>query len=128
MNEEKETEKKVDETWKQRVDKERATNHAQRSERGQEAAPREPEALEDLPATFEMLVATFGMEALVALGEIPHPVTRKQEIHLAQAKHLIDLLTMLKEKTKGNLTGQESQSLEELCYTLKLKYVEKAGV
>ena len=115
MNEEKEAGKKVDETWKQHVEKERATSQ-------------EPENLQELPATFDMLVATFGMEALAALGEIPHPVTRKQEVQLAQAKHLIDLLTMLKEKTKGNLTQQESQSLEELCYTLKLKYVEKAGV
>ena len=115
MTEEKETGKKVDESWKQRVEKERAVS------------PQESGETEELPASFEMLVATLGMEALAALGEIPHPVTKKQETHLVQAKHLIDLLTMLKEKTKGNLTKQEAQGLEELCYTLKLKYVEKTG-
>ena len=116
MSEEEQIRKKVDESWKERVEKER------------QVSGEEGEFLEEFPATFEFLITSLGMEALAALGEIPHPVTKKQEIHLAQAKHAIDLLTMLKEKTKGNLTEEQSKSLEELCYTLKLKYVEKAGV
>ncbi len=115
MKEDEEGRKKIDESWKARVEKERAASW-------------EGEALEEVPSTFQFLITSLGMEALAALGEIPHPVTKKQEVHLAQAKHAIDLLTMLKEKTKGNLTEEESKTLEELCYSLKLKYVERAGV
>jgi len=106
--------KKVDESWKAQVNQERS-----REEGG--------EVSREIPATFEFLITSLGMEALAALGEIPHPVTQKQELQLPQAKHLIDLLTMLQEKTRGHLTEEESKALEELCYTLKLKYVEKAG-
>ena len=115
MTEEEKIRKKVDETWKERVEKERSREE-------------ERDILEEIPASFQFLVTSLGMEALAALGDIPHPVTHKQEVNLPQAKHAIDLLTLLQEKTKGNLTEEEAKTLEELCYTLKLKYVEKAGI
>lgn len=113
MTEPSKTPKKIDEAWKEKIEKERAKAEAS-------------DLLEEPPATFQFLVTSLGMEALAALGEIPHPVTKKQGVTLPQAKHLIDVLTLLQEKTKGNLTEEESKTLEELCYTLKLKYVEKA--
>ena len=115
MTEEKKAQKRVDETWKERVEKERS-----KEERGG--------LLEEIPASFQFLITSLGMEALTALGEIPHPVTHKQEVNLPQAKHAIDLLAVLQEKTRGNLTEEEAKTLEELCYTLKLNYVEKAGI
>ena len=51
------------------------------------------------PASFEMLVTTLATEALVALGQIPHPATNKAEVHRGQAQYMIDTLDVLREKT-----------------------------
>lgn len=65
------------------------------------------------------------MEALIALGDIPHPATNLQEANLEQAKYLIDILGMLADKTQGNLTPNESQLLEDAVYQLRMRFVEK---
>ena len=58
-----------------------------------------------------------------ALGLLPNPVTNKVEVQLDQAKHSIDLLTMLQQKTEGNRTPQESDELEAALHELRLTYV-----
>ncbi|MBI3615916.1 MAG: DUF1844 domain-containing protein [Candidatus Omnitrophica bacterium] len=68
---------------------------------------------------------------MMALGEVPHPVTNARQEDLEQARYLIDVLGMLQEKTKGNLTPEEADLLEGLLYELRMKYVAKtkqAGV
>lgn len=73
---------------------------------------------------FNLLVLSFSNAALVALGLMPDPVTGTRAADLDMAGYNIDLLTMLEEKTRGNLTGEEAQLLEGLLYDLRLKYVE----
>ena len=67
------------------------------------------------------------MEALIAMGDMPHPSTRKQATNLPQAKYLIDLLGVLEEKTKGNLAVEEGKLLKDALYQLRMRYLAKAG-
>jgi Domain of unknown function (DUF1844) len=76
--------------------------------------------------TFSGLVLMFGTTALVHLGATPDPGTGQKKADLTQAKHLIDLLGVLQDKTKGNLTAEESGLLESLLFDLRLRYLEAA--
>ena len=79
---------------------------------------------EDLPMTFEALIFSLSTTALLQLGIAPHPETGKQEMDLPGAKQTIDILEMLQQKTRGNLTADEGQLLEECLYDLKIGYVK----
>jgi len=76
-------------------------------------------------ADFKFFVTTLSLQASIALGHLENPSTGKTEKDPAQAKFLIDTLAMLQEKTKGNLTKEEGQLLENLLYELRLAYVSK---
>ena len=58
---------------------------------------------------------------------LPNPVTSKQEVQPEQAKHTIDLLTMLQQKTEGNRTAEETEDLESVLHELRLAYVTVQG-
>lgn len=76
------------------------------------------------PATFDFLVHTLFTQALMALGRIPNPITKQAIRNLDTARHFIDTLTMLEEKTRGNLTAEEGRLLEEIQHQLRTMYVE----
>jgi hypothetical protein len=87
------------------------------------AAPPKPEIPRSLPpADFATLVLSLGSSALMYLGESPEG--KKGERNLPMAKHAVDLLTVLEEKTKGNLSAEEGHILESLLFDLRLRYVE----
>jgi hypothetical protein len=87
------------------------------------AAPPRPEAPRNLPpADFATLVLSLGRSAVMYLGE--EPEGKKSERNLPMAKQAIDLLTVLEEKTKGNLTAEEEHVLGGLLFDLRLRYVE----
>ena len=97
------------------------------------AAPAEPqesvrpsrEAARALPpADFATLVLSLGSSAVMYLGESEGTDAKKPNRNLPMAKHAIDLLTILEEKTKGNLSAEEEQILESLLFDLRLRYVE----
>lgn len=73
---------------------------------------------------FVEFVNMLGSTALYQLGKIANPITGKIEQDLKAAKMTIDLLAMLKEKTKGNLTQNESKFLEDFINLLQMNYVE----
>lgn len=77
--------------------------------------------------SFSIFVSSLSMQALIFLGEIDNPITHKKEENLNQARYIIDTLTMLKEKTKGNLTANEANLLDNVLYELRTKYTAKAG-
>jgi len=79
------------------------------------------------PASFSLLVATFGSQAMIALGQAPNPITGKTEVQPELAKHAIDMLTIVEQKTKGNLTGDESAMLEAVLHQLRMAYVQASG-
>lgn len=76
------------------------------------------------PATFEFLAHTLFTQALMALGRIPNPITKQAIRNLDTARHFIDTLAMLAEKTRGNLTSEEARLLEEIQHQLRTLYVE----
>jgi hypothetical protein len=92
-----------------------------------EESPREekPEQDASLPEiTFPSLLLSLSTSALIQLGEIQDPVSKQTVRNLPLAKQTIDLIGMLKEKTKGNLTSDEEKLMENMLYELKLWYVK----
>ena len=74
---------------------------------------------------FPSYVLSYYTQSLVLLGEVPNPYTNKQEEDLEAARHTVDILGMLKDKTKGNLTADEDQLLESVLYEVRMKYMAK---
>ena len=77
--------------------------------------------------TFSTFILSLASSALVQLGEVPNPETGATEQDLVIAKHTIDILTMLEEKTKNCLADDEARLLEGILYELRMKYVIKFG-
>ena len=75
--------------------------------------------------TFSTFILSIGSSALVQLGEVPDPETGQTMENLLAAKHSIDILSMLQEKTKTCLEQDEQQLLDTLLYDLRMKYVMK---
>ncbi len=127
--------KRVDESWKEQAEREKkvvggAPPSAASPTPGQGTA--EPPAAheqeeESLQARFDLFVQGLAVEALIGLGDMAHPVTRKQAVNLSQAKYLIDLIGLLEEKTKGNLSVDEVKMLKDVLYQLRMRYLSKSG-
>lgn len=109
MDEEK---KNIDESYKEAVEKEKKTLKGEGK-----FIPPEPD--------FTFFVTTLALQASIALGQVPNPSTNKKEEDLTQAKFMIDTLSMLKEKTKGNLSQEETVFIENMLYELRVLYIEK---
>lgn len=78
----------------------------------------------DLPSIdFATFVMSLVHSAWMYLGQVPHPETNKTEVDLALAKQTIDLIGLLEEKTKGNLSGDEERLLHQVLYELRSKFV-----
>lgn len=77
------------------------------------------------PATFEFLVHTLFTQALMALGRIPNPITKQSHKNLATARHFVDTLAMLAEKTRGNLTDDERRLLDEVQHQLRMQILQE---
>jgi len=75
---------------------------------------------------FMYLVGSFEMSAMMAMGKIKNPMTDKTERDLTQAQFSIDIMDMLKEKTKGQLSEYEAKFLDNTLGQLKLNYIDEA--
>lgn len=130
----------IDEDWKTQVQKEKdalAAKEAAKDETAKEPAdvaadettPADAEDspadgdIEPPPASFEMLIAMLGSQALISLGKVPNPMTGKPEPNKAYARHYIDTIAMLKEKTRRNLTGQEDDAITQTLHQLRMLFV-----
>ena len=76
------------------------------------------------PVTFSTFVLGLSTQALLHLGEIESPLAGKVERDLGAAKELIDMLGILREKTRNNLEQPEEQLLDSILYDLRMRYVE----
>ncbi len=82
------------------------------------------ESADELPhVDFGTFIMSMASSVLVHLGEIPHPEDNHTAANLGMAKNTLDILGMLQDKTRGNLTKEEQELLEHLLYDLRLKYV-----
>lgn len=98
----------------------------QEEEKVEAEAPPEKEEEAPLPEiNFSTFIFSLNTSALLHLGEVPDPATGKQEKDLALAKQTIDLIAMLEDKTRGNLTPDEENLVKHILYDLRLRYVQK---
>jgi len=80
-----------------------------------------------LEVSFTALIISLASSAAVHFGDLGDPVTgEKQPPNLIAARHSIDLLSILEEKTKGNLTDEEQQVLKQVLVELRMRFVELA--
>ena len=107
-------EKKVDEGWKESAAKEKEQIQTAYNEQHGD----QPEF------DFRAYITSLAMQALIFMGVIPNPVTDKTEKNLDQARLLIDTLTILRDKTKGNLDKEEEDLLNTILYEVQMKFVE----
>ncbi|MBI5403518.1 MAG: DUF1844 domain-containing protein [Ignavibacteriae bacterium] len=76
---------------------------------------------------FFSLIYSFQMQTMMSLGKIKNPVTDKSEKDLAAAQMTIDIIDMIKEKTKNNLSEQENKFIDQALADLKLNYVHESS-
>lgn len=86
-----------------------------------------PHGEHSLPVTFSSFVISLGSSSLMLMGEQLDPRQAALPVNLPQAKEIIDLLSVLEEKTKGNLTSEEQTVLRDMLYALRMKYVTLAS-
>lgn len=119
----------VDDDWKSQAqaEKQKLVDQARESEAsGAAGGPGAADASgRRMPeANFETLLSTMATQALFAMGAIPDPTTGQRVAHLDLARHHIDMLNVLEEKTKDNLSEEESQMLTQTTYELRSRYIQ----
>ena len=110
----------VDDDWKSQVEREK--EELKDSGNGSESEGKAEEH-ELPPASFMVLMSTLATQAMAAMGLIPDPMTGQPSVNLPMAKHFIDLLGMLQEKTQGNLTEEEANHLRDGLHQLRMIFV-----
>ncbi len=111
----------VDEDWKSQVEAEKQAAEKVTAEADPQSAPPPDDAFPE--ASFPMLVTTLATQATVALGQPVTPDAQEIQVDLGLAKHLIDTLGILEEKTQGNLTPEESRMMTDVLYQLRMAFV-----
>jgi hypothetical protein len=111
----------VDEDWKEEAQREKEMLAAALEKEKEAKRPAPPEQ-----ATFSMLVSGLATQALMCLGELENPYTKKTDSNLPEARFHIDMLEMLGQKTKGNLTPDEAQMMQTVLFDLRMRFVAKS--
>jgi hypothetical protein len=121
----------LSEEEKARVLEEEAAQEAAReaaAAAGESGAGAEAAAGLPLPEiTFSAFLFSLGSSAFIHLGALPDPSTGEINKNLPLAKQTIDLLVLLQEKTRGNLTQEETDMFDHLLYDLRMQYIKEAG-
>ena len=126
----------VDDDWKAQAqaEKEKLAAEAEKApppaegEAGAAAGAAEGQARELPPANFATLVSALVTQVLLSLGGVEDPRTKNRYVDLALAKHHIDMLGVIEEKTKGHLTDEEKKLLDNALYESRMQYVQIAQV
>jgi len=77
--------------------------------------------------TFPSFLVSLSSSAFISLGQIPDPQTGKQEKNLPLAKQTIDLLGVLRDKTRNNLTAEEENLFDHFLYDLRMAYIKEVS-
>ncbi len=88
------------------------------------ASGREVRQASGVPPDLTSLFLMLGTSTLIHLGDAPEPSTGQPAQDLPQAQYAIDLLGLLKEKTEGNRSPEESRLLDDLLYDLRMRYLQ----
>lgn len=81
--------------------------------------------IQNLEASFSTLALSIASSAMTSLGFAPNPSTGETELDINMAKFNIDLLQLLQEKTKNNLTDEEDKFLKQVLSDLQMRFIEK---
>jgi len=79
------------------------------------------------PANFLTLVQSYRVQSLYCLGMLKLPGTEEAQVNLDAAKHNIDMLQVLEDKTKGNLSEEEKQFITQVLHEVRMAYVQMAS-
>jgi hypothetical protein len=79
------------------------------------------------PMSFNIFVLSLNASALIHLGQTSSSETGKTEVNMPLARQTIDILSMLEEKTRGNLTGEEERLLHQILFDLRMRYSKYAA-
>lgn len=115
----------VDDDWKAQAqaEKEKLSETIDSKEAGA-VAGEEAGGGELPPASFPVLVSSILTQIFFALGAIEDPQTKQRHLDMDMAKHQIDMLAVLEEKTKGNLSDEEKKLLDRAIYESRMQYVQ----
>lgn len=119
----------VDEDWKAQVEAEREQlrqqEHSQQDAQQAPAAEGEAggESAKMPPASFPVLVSSLATQAVLALGQMADPAEGKPVVRPEIARHYIDMLGVLEQKTQGNLTSDEGKMLDGVLHELRMLYM-----
>ena len=119
----------VDEDWKAQAEAEKQrlseTEQTAPASDATEQAAAGPRQLP--PASFATLVSSIAAQIMFALGGLRDPRTGQSHVDLDLAKHQIDTLVVIEEKTRGNLSPDEKKILDNALYEVRMAYVRAAG-
>lgn len=87
----------------------------------------EPVEDPNVPIDFTTFILSLSSSAAFHLGLLPHPESKCTCVNLPMAKQTIDILSLLQEKTRGNLTGEEERLLGEILYNLRMAFVRESA-
>ncbi|MGA2254117.1 MAG: DUF1844 domain-containing protein [Thermoguttaceae bacterium] len=116
----------VDEDWKTQVEREREAALKGAGAEPTQTAGATPEIALP-PANLTYLASSLSIQASIYLGLMPDPVSGKLEKDLRVAKHSIDMLEVLQQKTEGNRTPEETEDIEAMLHQLRMAYVQVVG-
>lgn len=111
----------TDDDWKSQVE---AEKEVLQEELEKERASAGEAGSEMPPASFSVHVTTLASQAMVMMGHVPDPVTGKPVVNRDMAKHFIDTLGVLEEKTKGNLDDEEAALLTQMLHQLRMLFLQ----
>ncbi len=111
----------VDNEWKARVQAEQAAFAME----ADGAADPSAQAAGPLQANFGALLSSLATQALMCLGVVADPTTGKPRVDLEVARYSIDMLEVIQEKTKGNLTPEEQEALDSTLLELRMTYLDR---
>ena len=93
-----------------------------------ETSPQFDSSTEPPAISFIAFVLSLAHTAAVHFGDIPDPATgEKTQVNLPAAQQMIDILALLEEKTRGNLTAEERQLLDQMLFELRMRYIAASG-
>lgn len=78
----------------------------------------------ELKMDFSTFILSLNASSMIHMGEIPDPVDKTRSVNLPAAKHTVEILEIIQDKTAGNLDETERKLLEDILYNLRLKYVQ----
>ena len=117
----------VDEDWKSQVEAEKeALHHEQQAASPQTESPagESEDNIHLPPPSLTFVVSSFYLQVMMSLGMLPAPGSDRPEVRLDAAKHAIDTIQMLYEKTEGNRTAEESDEIDRILHECRMAFVQ----